>query len=57
MIPVVRVGMSLVDPVDMIPGDPEGRLRAPNPVVRVDPQRWYRARWPGWSRGTGRPRI
>jgi hypothetical protein len=30
-VPVVRVGMIL--------GDLEGRLRAPNPVVRVDPQR------------------
>src|SRR5271163_4347477 len=26
-------------PVGMILGDPEGRLRAPNPVVRVDPER------------------
>jgi hypothetical protein len=47
MIPVVRVGMIPVGPVDMIPVgpvdmilvDPEGRLRAPNPVVRVDPER------------------
>jgi hypothetical protein len=39
---VVRVGMILavpVGPVDMILVDPEGRLRAPNPVVRVDPER------------------
>jgi hypothetical protein len=38
----VRVGMILavpVGPVDMILVDPEGRLRAPNPVVRVDPER------------------
>jgi hypothetical protein len=42
MIPVVRVGMTLVGPVGpvgMILGDPEGRLRAQNPVVRVDPER------------------
>jgi hypothetical protein len=38
--PVVRVGMTPVDPVDRavqvgtILGDPAGRLRAPNPVVR-----------------------
>jgi hypothetical protein len=46
-VPVVRVGMILVDPavpvgmipVGMILGDPEGRLRAPNPVVQVDPER------------------
>jgi hypothetical protein len=52
-VPVVRVGMIPEDPVDMIPedpavpvgmmgmilGDPEGRLRAPNPVVQVDPER------------------
>jgi hypothetical protein len=31
--------MILVGPVDMILVDPEGRLRAPNPVVRVDPER------------------
>jgi hypothetical protein len=39
---VVRVGMILavpVGPVDMILVDPEGRQRAPNPVVRVDPER------------------
>jgi hypothetical protein len=36
-VPVVRVGMSQVGPVGMILGDPEGRPRAPNPVVRVDP--------------------
>ncbi len=42
MIPVVRVGMTLEDPVGpvgMIQGDPEGRLRAQNPAVRVDPER------------------
>ena len=42
MIPVGRVGMTLVGPVGpvgMILGDPEGRLRAQNPVVRVDPER------------------
>jgi hypothetical protein len=42
MIPVGPVGMTLavpVGPVDMILVDPEGRLRAPNPVVRVDPER------------------
>jgi hypothetical protein len=42
MIPVVPVGMILGDPVGpvgMILGDPEGRLRAQNPVVRVDPER------------------
>jgi hypothetical protein len=33
----VRVGMSPAVPVDMILVDPEGRLPAPNPVVRVDP--------------------
>jgi hypothetical protein len=46
-VPVVRVGMIPEDPegmilevpVDMILVDPEGRLRAPNPVVRVDPER------------------
>jgi hypothetical protein len=37
--PVGRVGMIPVGPVDMILVDPEGRLRAPNPVVRVDPER------------------
>jgi hypothetical protein len=46
----VPVGMTREDPVGMTPedpvapvgmilGDPEGRLRAPNPVVRVDPER------------------
>jgi hypothetical protein len=41
-VPVGPVDMILVDPVspvDMILVDPEGRLRAPNPVVRVDPER------------------
>jgi hypothetical protein len=38
-VPVVRVGMIPAVPVDMILVDPEGRLRAPNPVVRVDPER------------------
>ena len=40
--PVGPVGMILGDPegpVGMILGDPEGRLRAQNPVVRVDPER------------------
>jgi hypothetical protein len=40
--PVVRVGMTLAVPVglvDMILVGPEGRLRAPNPVVRADPER------------------
>lgn len=40
--PAVPVDMIPVDPVglvDMIPVDPAGRLRAPNPVVRVDPER------------------
>jgi hypothetical protein len=40
--PVGPVGMTLEDPVGpvgMILGDPEGRLRAQNPVVRVDPER------------------
>ena len=42
MIPEAPVGMTLVDPVvpaGMILVDPEGRLRAPNPVVRLDPER------------------
>jgi len=41
-VPVVRVGMIPVGPavpVGMILVDQEGRLRAPNPVVRVDPER------------------
>jgi hypothetical protein len=40
--PVGRVDMTPEDPVgpvDMILVDPVGRLRAPNPVVRVDPER------------------
>ena len=40
--PEVPVGMIPADPVGpagMILGDPEDRLRAPNPVVRVDPER------------------
>ena len=39
--PAVPVDMIPVDPVglvDMILADPAGRLRAPNPVVRVDPE-------------------
>jgi hypothetical protein len=35
--PVVRVGMIPAVPVGMILGDPEVRLRAPNPVVLGDP--------------------
>ncbi len=40
--PVDPVGMTWWTrwiPVGMILGDPEGRLRAPNPVVRADPER------------------
>ena len=37
MAPVARVGMVRVVPVGTIRVDPEGRLRAPNPVVRVEP--------------------
>jgi hypothetical protein len=37
--PEDQVGMIPAVPVGMILGDPEDRLRAPNPVVRVDPER------------------
>jgi hypothetical protein len=39
VVPVVMILVVPVVPVDMILVDPEGRLRAPNPVVRVDPER------------------
>ena len=40
----------LAGPVGMILGDPEGRLRAPNPVVRRD-----RGTEPGGPGGSGEP--